>query len=260
MDLTNFFSVLSNPKRLAILELLNDESLKAAQISKKLDSSIQALVPHTSLLLENKIISKSNDDFFTLSSLGQILVEQIKFFEFCAKNHTFFKNHDFGDVPSHLMNRLGSLAEFEFVDGLAPNITRWKNIIQNADTHLYCIFSQPPILVADEILNKISQNLDFRLLFGQNSILSSDNEFITKLNLTKSRPKKNFHLGITPIVGVNLVLSDNMVSLMFPYENVTDMHSSFVSSDKSFHKWCLDFFNYKWSLSDLTSNIDVSVK
>ena len=252
------FIALSNQKRIQILSLLVTKSYSVTEISKKMGLSIQSLSPHIEQLEENKIVYRKNKRL-SLTGIGIVLLEQINHFEFLANARNFFVSHSFGEMDNAFQHRLGELKKFELVGGLTPNITRWKQIISSAKDGLFCIFTEPPILIADEIISKLSNGIRLYLIFGNNSIVTNCNDFIDKLQLAKHAPQDIIQKRRVGYVGINIIQSESMASLMFPEMNGnTDMRTSFVSDDKLFLNWCRDYFHSKWNDSEPISRLKLT--
>lgn len=215
-----------------------------------------------SYLADKKVVEKTdvgNDDddkAYLPSSLGRALIVQTRTFEFLHKYKDYLSDHRFGDVPPFLLMQIGRLLKCEFVHGLPLNFVKWKQMMHDADEYVYCIFTHPPILLADWIIPKLP-NLNTRLLFGRNSVVKECNDFVNKLELTKHGSASSYdgviEKKMSDMVLLNVIITEKQACLMFPWKNnddvknTTDIHASFVSSDPEFHGWCLDFFRYKWN-------------
>jgi len=244
---SRLFFTLSNKTRIEILKVLSNNESSLSQISQKTNSSPQIIQRHVRLLNDNSLIDRNANGMYIITDAGHNALIQSQSIEFLSKTRGYFADHTLGDAPIQFSHRIGSLANSEYVDGIAPCFTRWKKIIENADEFLYCIFTQPPILIAENILEKISKGVRFQIIFGKNSIIEECNEFAEKLYLKTNHSPFEFEKRMVDEVAINMLVSEKDACLMFPYKNdTTDMHRIFVSSDREFCGWCLDFFDYKW--------------
>lgn len=248
---TAFLEIASSKIKRKILQNLATEPLQISELANKNNYSKSALQAHINKLENNGLIYKQKNGVFYNTDLAKIFLLQFSNFDFLKKNQKFFEDHDFGDIPSNLKKSLALLRTAELVRGLTPNFTRWRHLIDNAKKYVYCIFTQPPILIANPILEKISEGLEFRILLGQNSIINYNNEFVEKLELRKLQPYSTFEKRMAKTVFVNMLISEREVCLMFPFKDgETDIQNNFVSNEKDFHNWSLDFFNFKWESSE----------
>ena len=229
-----------------MLQDLSQDSFQISEFAKKNSYTVPALQLHLKVLENNGIVIKQNGSF-CITELGKGFLNQFETFKFLLENKDFFEEHDLGDIPPHLAKSLAMLSDSELIQGLPPNFVRWSQVIKNAQEFVYCIFTQPPILMADPILEKISESLEIKVLLGKNSIINYDNEFVEKMGLRKLQPYSSFQKRIAEKIMVNLLVSEQESCLMFPYKNgETDIQNNFVSSNVHFQNWCLDFFNFKW--------------
>lgn len=241
------FYVLSNKHRIHILKELSDQELSLNQIASSINSSNQVAQKHTKQLISSMLVEKTNGKF-CITSFGQIIIPHMRTFEFLGKAGNFFAYHTLGDAGIQLSHKLGSLLECEFVDGIPACFSRWKQVVESSKRYLYCIFTYPPILVADRIIEKISDGISLKIIFGQNSHVYECNELVDKLQLTKNNCQIPFEKRMIKNSSINMILSDRSACLMFPdREGNTDMRRSFTSTDEEFCNWCLDFFNLKWA-------------
>ena len=246
----DFLEIISSKIKRKILQDLSHDYVPISSLAEKNQLTKSALQIHLNVLENYGIVTKQNKSF-CITDLGKSLLNQCKIFDFLGKNKGFFEDHDLGDIPSHLAKSLSMISNSELVQGLPPNFVRWSHVIKNAKKFVYCIFTQPPILIADPVLEKISERLEIKILLGKNSIINYDNEFVEKMGLRELQHRQNFQKRMAEKIMVNLLVSEKEACLMFPYKNgETDIQNNFVSNNSNFQNWCLDFFNFKWESAE----------
>lgn len=249
----------------SLLSLFNDKDNRDVLSLLEQNSLKTTLTPNSHVLASSDIqvkqfeklgLIENNDDVTRLNVVGKTLSHKLSFFEFLSKHNHFFTHHEFGDISLPFMSRLECVSECDLIEGTFPNTTRWKNIVNDAEEFLYCIFAQPPFLLADSVFEKISQGLNVFLLFGKNSDIPDCNDLVEKLELNKPKSDDKFQKRISDKIQINIIASEKEASLMLPDRmGVTDMQSSLISDNTDFLKWCHDFFNYKWNLSEPFSRL-----
>lgn len=243
------FNNLSNEQRNKILNFLlyNKSTLK--KISKAINQSNQSTLGHLNRLVDSGLIQKISSSDYSISEYGKSILIKTQSLEFITKNRDFFKEHTFGEVPPSLLNSVGMLSKGEFVDGAVANFERWKNMIKNTNNFFYGIFSQTPHRTDDFISKKSEKGLKIKLIFGKNGLMSDYSALAKKLNFDNTI-QKNIERRISESVFVNVMITENHACLMFPDRNSqTDPGRTFFGADDNFRRWCLDFFNHKWSQS-----------
>jgi len=176
------------------------------------------------------------------------LVEQKKKgLEFIIHNEPYFKNHAFDDIPDELVSQIEVFANCNVLTSVWPTSTACQKIVDDAKEIVYCIFTQPPFLLADTFYSAVKRGIDLRFLFGENSDIPDCNDLVDRLHLDQPKIDSRFEKRICDNVGTNLVVSEIGAVLMLPDENgMTDMTTGILGCDESFVNWCKNFFDYKW--------------
>ena len=246
-NLAKIFTCLSNSKRRQIIFAINDTSNEIFTYPLQNNLIIKELKNMEDLGL----VKQEQIGIYRLTTVGGAVAECSKGFEFLEKNKDFFADHGFGDVPKSLLKNIGRLANSQFFYGLHLVFPKWSKIVSESQEFVNCIFSQPPILIADYIGPKIQSGLKIRVLFDKSSKIPDCNEFVKKLGLREHKTNENFNKRIAENAKINLIMSEKEACVIFPDNNgVVDPHGNFISSDPDFVSWCRDFFEYKWNDSE----------
>ena len=256
-QIAELFSMISNTKRRNILDLCDKRTNSIYAISEELDDSIQNISKHIQKIQKFNLLEVNEEkQTYQTSRIGNIVVSQIKTIKFVENNKDYFLEHDIGDVPTELLNKLENLCNSEFFSGVYMMFSYWSKIANNAEKYFSCIFSTPPVLIADTLVKKISEGLSLNILFGKNSTITQCNEFVDRLALRKRAGFSNIEKRMTESVKVNLIMSEKEACLMFPgRDGNTDIHGNFVSKDSKFLNWCQEFFEYKWKSGEKFSRL-----
>ena len=256
-QIAELFSVISHTKRRHILELCDKNPNSINNISKKLDGSTQNILKHIKKNQKFNLLEfNEKKQTYQTTKIGNIVVSQIKTVEFIEKNKNYFLDHDIGDVPDELLNKFENLYNSDFFSGVHMMFSYWSKIAHDAEKYFFCIFSTPPVLIADTLVKKISEGLRLQVLFGKNSVITQCNEFVDRLALRKRVGFSNIEKRITESVKVNLIMSEKEACLMFPErDGNTDIHGNFISKDPKFLNWCHEFFEHKWKSGETISRL-----
>ena len=245
-DYLKIFEVLANSSRIEIMQNLIVQSMKLGQLSKKMDSSIQGLQRHVDKLLDASLILKNSDGEFSVSPIGVAVLNQISAFEFLSKHKDYFKNHNFGDLPSEFIQRIGDLNESQFISSTMDNWQHAKNFQLEAKEYLCGISHILAIEFFEFLIDMLKKGVKFSAILGENTIIPKGFfEKIGELDLEQFAKKGLINQRMIPKVSLTVVITENEAMVSFPkMDGNVDDSSSFVSKDKKFHQWCMDVFNY----------------
>ena len=110
-SLKNIFFIFGNEYRLKIIDVLfNKKRLTMTKLAVELGTELSTIQNYIEYLLQNEIIEKDQKGNYKLTNLTELLVKQIPSFTFLINNQEYFKEHDFGDLPTHFINRISALS------------------------------------------------------------------------------------------------------------------------------------------------------
>jgi predicted transcriptional regulator len=246
-NLAKIFACLSNSKRRQIIFATNDTSNEI--FADPLQNNL--IIKELKNMEDLGLVKQEQIGMYSLTTVGSAVAECSKGFEFLEKNKDFFADHGFGDVPKSLLKNIGRLANSQFYYGVHLALSKWSKIVSESQEFVNCIFSQPPIVVADYLGPKIQGGLKVQTIFDKSSKIPDCNEFVNKLGLREHKTNENFKKRIAENIKINIIMSEKEACVIFPDNNgVVDMMENFISSDPDFISWCKEFFEYKWNNSE----------
>lgn len=246
-NLAKILTCLSNSKRRKIIFATNDTSNEI--FADPLQSNL--IIKELKNMEELGLVKQEQIGIYRLTTIGSAVSECSKGFEFLEKNKDFFVDHGFGDVPKSLLKNIGRLTNSQFFYGVHLALSKWSKIVSESQEFVNCIFSQPPIVVADYLGPKIKSGLKIQVLFDKSSKIPDCNEFVKKMGLREHKTNENFNKRITESAKINLIMSEKEACVIFPDDKgIVDLHGNFISSDPDFVSWCREFFEYKWNDSE----------
>lgn len=270
---------LASAERLSILSRLSEQKLayNLSTLSKELHIVVQEIHRHINRLLEAGLIQKTSANSYSLTAFGVAMLTQIPTLNFLAKNKSYFSAHTFGGLPQKFIQRLGSLADSQYLDNQVSIFECQRDLLSKAQNYLYIILPQIPLYLIDLITPRLEANnknsgrdehnlqLQLKYLLPYNAILpkrrhndlihSAFYELLSR-EIVQRRMIEKVHLGI--------LVSESQSMVMFPMTNKKggirggrkeeeeveiDMNTGFHSTDSICYEWCLDYFNYMWQIA-----------
>jgi len=244
-NLVKLFECLSNSSRRQILCELMETSNNL--FVNHLENNL-TIKKNLKKLGELNLIKQISDKSYRLTAVGDLVVECIKGFEFLEKNKEFFADHEFGDVSHDLFKKIGNLTNSQFFLGVHLIFPRWSKMVSESQKFVNCIFSKPPILVADFLRPKINTGLKSNLLFDKRCKIPDCNEFVRNLNLKEHIRNENLMIRMADDSKINLIMSEKQACIFFPDKSgFANLNGSFIGTDPEFVAWCNEYFECKWN-------------
>lgn len=240
------FGLLSNGIRFEILKKCSKKQSTLSELAKSLRLPQYVINKHLNLLTNQSLLEKKSRTY-SLSPYGNLIFKKCASILFLNCNQKFFEDHDFCEIPTSFIQRIGDLGDAKLIQGAHIMYSHWTGICRDAKNYIFCIFSYPPILVSEPIRQKLENKLPVRLLFAKGSKKFESSEFVQNLRLQDSTFYQTLEKRRVNKVLPNLIITEKESTLMFPDgRGSTDFHSNFLSKKPEFRKWCLDFFNHEW--------------
>ena len=256
-SLKNIFFVLGNEYRFRIIDaLLNKEKLTMTNLASELETEISTIQNYVEYLLQNEVIEKDQKGNFMLTNHTNLLVKQIPYFQFLINNKEFFKEHSFGDLKLHFIDRISELSNSKLIDdgGYTRLQQKLWDMYENCSEYIFNILHEVDYSkdVLDRLHTKFKENDKFitRTVFSESPIIPRKyKEIIKNYNFIDFKLTNQIQQKQIEQVKISVILTEKESILMFPRisKSVADTTEFFYSDDKNFHKWCIDYFNDVWS-------------
>ncbi len=240
---------LAGESRYAILQMLEEQKRRSAQLAKELNLTIQETHRNTARLADAGLIKKDSDAFFSLTSYGRIMVSQLGTFGFLNKYKEYFGAHFPSDLPSKFLQRIGNLSNCELIQGNFAIVEKWLSLAEDAKEYLRIMTAQIPPEFFKLKVSKAKKGLQIFLIHGENTIAPKG----FKKELTSSVVRNLISEGIykrkmIKKIQTMMVMNEKRGILFFPdSKGESDMYYAFISDDPEFHEWCVDYFDYIWN-------------
>lgn len=250
----DILSDISSRPRFEILQLLQKGPLKASEIAKKANSSIQALSRHLERLLNSGLVEKTKDAKYQLSSIAKISLAQIPFFEFLSKNNEYFVTHDFTGVPEHLISRMGELSNCRLEPDFMKSMQMAREFCINAKQFMYGATCAMPEELFDILFQK---EIDFKWhhAIGTNTIVAKGfSKYPARVQCLKKFSSKNGKEKFVKKVPLVCGISENGCQLMFANKELGQIDAkggAFFGTDKKSIQWCKELVDYYWNMPEI---------
>ena len=121
-DSEKTFIELSNSQRLQIINALKTRSMNLTLLAKHLGITMQEAHRNFNRLMDSGIVTRDSNGSYSLTTFGNTITTQIPSINFLSKNKNYFSEHNFGNLPMKFVQRIGSLDDSKFIQGLVAVI------------------------------------------------------------------------------------------------------------------------------------------
>ncbi|HEU4445055.1 MAG TPA: hypothetical protein VFR94_10310 [Nitrososphaeraceae archaeon] len=126
---------------------------------------VQEIHRHVNRLLKAGLIQKNSANSYSLTAFGTAMLTQIPTLSFLSKNKSYFLAHTFGALPLKFLQRLGYLADSQYLDNQVSIFEYQRDLLSKAQNYLYIILQQKPLLrLQTGLYERLSMNHHWRTL------------------------------------------------------------------------------------------------
>ena len=251
-DTASDFLELASEQRISIIFRLLEKKSRVTTMAKKLDVTAQEVSRNFDRLSNAGLIRKGNDNYFSLTSYGKAVCSQIPSLSFLSKNKKYFEEHNFGNIPTKFIQRIGALENTSYVEGVVKVLDKWKSIYKNANDYVFDVISEIPLDITEQLIKRVKKGVKYqhitseraRIPKGRKKLFESIGYYqLLEQEKIRRRMKKN--------VTVSVIINEEEAAVMFPgRKGEPDLREMFYGKTPLFHEWCVDYFKYCWNISD----------
>ena len=252
-SLAQEFLEIASEQRLSIILNLKEQESKISDMARKLNATVPEVHRNFTRLTKSGFIIKNTDGTFGLTRYGQTVYAQIPSLVFLSQNKPFFKNHDFGNLPTKFIQRIGALSNSQVINGYVKVVEKWGEIYQNAEKYINNILVEVSYdsELIDILLKKLKQGVRLKSIFSDSTIVSKDRKkIIEKKGFKKFISNEDIKRKMKKDIQVLVVLNEKEAGICFPSKEGVDLSKMFYGNDPLFHEWCLDYFENSWKDSN----------
>jgi predicted transcriptional regulator len=248
--LTELLFVLASTDRLQVLSFLSEEKeYRLSDIAQRLNSSMQEASKHVSRLKDQNLVEKnSSNGYYTLTTLGKLVIKLLPSIEFLSKNKGYLLTHSVSSLPEEFIERIGELQKHQYNAKAGLVLSFTQQVIREADKFVWLMSDHSLIDIFDIERDRNNKTLTWRIILPTG----------IKINWQDLRSyAKNAHarieIGFSHEIIAGIALNEKMAGLLLPdLRGSLDFNSGFISNSLSFCKWCQDLFDYVWDRSEKT--------
>jgi predicted transcriptional regulator len=248
------FIELSNSQRLQIINALKNSRMNLTIIAKHLGITIQEAHRNFNRLMDAGIVTRDSNGSYSLTTFGNTIMTQLPSINFLSRNKNYFSDHYFADLPMKFVQRIGSLDNSKFIQGLVAVIEEIKELYRLSEEYIYGMIPQVPLDLMEVAVKTVTdRKIKFNYILPKNAVIpKKGKDFLNEINYQELLKSGSIERKMIDEVKVSVVLNEKKALVMFPsIKGETDMNGAFSNgidkdNNKLFHEWCLDYFRYSW--------------
>jgi predicted transcriptional regulator len=253
-DLCDFFFEISNEDRLSILYLLKESPMKLTNLAKKLDITNQECSRHLQRLTDANLINKNQEGDYEITSYGYSSLILQKNQRFLTDHHDYFKDHSMKTLPTKFLSRIGELNDSQLNDDPLIAVHDMEEIMEQAEEYIYSIVDQYPANIYQLSEEAWKRNVKIKTLQYKN--WEPPQQFLDECDETSDAFENARRKGLLVERTLNeipviLFGSEKAVVIYFPKIDGDFDYQGFTSNEERSKKWCVDLFEYYWTVSTL---------
>ena len=161
---------LASADRRRILSVLQKESLKLNEMSRKLDMTATETLRQLQRLSDSVLIEKQPDGTYTITNYGKLILELSPALDFALRYKEFFLEHDFAKLPTSFIGRLGELSNATLKTELAENVNNLEVMIRESEDFVWSMTDQSVAVHSSAMDERIQKGVKFRSLIHKKLI------------------------------------------------------------------------------------------
>ncbi|MHA1427985.1 MAG: helix-turn-helix transcriptional regulator [Candidatus Helarchaeota archaeon] len=261
MKINDLFFELSHEGRYKLLISIAKGRKKHTHLEKELDLTGPEVSRHLKRLYEEKLIRKSADGYYEITSYGKVITIALPYFENCINFMDFINSHNFGHIPPEILLQIGALREIELRTTTMENIELWTSLITNSQQYIYAI--------TDQLQRSIIPILQKKLQSGTGLEIKAviDKELFKKFTRPGNLPSdanvllKQFNifnnLRISEELNISIIITDLGAIIFLKTGDTIDYDQCIFGKTKRFIKWSKKLFELFWSNAKPVSSSDL---
>ena len=237
------FAELASENRLLILKALEKEPLKFSQLTTIINITSPEAARQLNRLFKSGFISKDVEGYYSLTSVGKLVVLSIPNLEVLAQRSNFFLHHDTSAIPPHLLRELDAFEGVEEIRGVFELLNKTTELFEEIHKYGWYLTDSFPSFFIPRIEKKLNEGVNFRVIspwkLGENFLLGLPAKILETIEIHSIDELRiiinvNDRFGLLALPGLDGKLDRDYV--LFGYE-------------KRFKDWCKEAFEYYFNVS-----------
>jgi len=253
-DLCCLLFELSSDDRLNILRQLKKEAASVTTLSKLVDLTTQEASRQVFRLKKAGLLLKDQKGLYRLTSYAELVLKQLEGLSFMSRYKEYFKKHSLARIPEDLVLRIGDISETTYLSNVSQALYGAERLIKKAHDYIWLISDQNSFGVFCELGKALERGTRNRAIQTKGFVYLPSivrdyfqyyEEHITPIE------RHSWNMGtledrLADRVDVFLLVSEKEAAVAFPLNSGKFDYLTFSGSEKRFHNWCSDIFEYYW--------------
>jgi predicted transcriptional regulator len=230
---------LSNPARLKILSILQEDTMKLSHVSKKLNMSTPETSRHLERLTNVRLVEKKADGLYRITPFGNLILLFIPAIDFLSGNIGYFNTHDLSPIPLELLRRIGELSEAEIKTGAMELFHDAEKSFSEAEEYIWILTNQILMSSLPILEKQVRKGVEFKVILPRNYRPPPE---------SKSMKEMGIQVRVLDDVRIILALTEKDSGVLFPgVDGKIDYSTGISGSEPGVHGWIKDLFEYYWN-------------
>ena len=254
-DLCCLLFELSSDDRLSILRELKKEAASVTRLSKLLELTIQEASRQVFRLKKAGLLLKDQRGLYRLTSYAELVLKQLEGLGFVSRYKGYFRKHSLAQMPEDLVLRIGDVSEATYLSNVSQALYGVERLVKEAQKYVWLISDQISFGVFCELGKALERGTKNRVIQTKGFVYLPSivrdyfqyyEEHITPVE-RRSWNSGTLEDRLADQVGVFLFISEKEAAVAFPLNSGKFDYLTFSGSEKRFHNWCSNVFEYYWS-------------
>jgi len=254
-DLCCLLFELSSDDRLNILQHLKKEAASVTTLSKLVDLTTQEASRQVFRLKKAGLLLKDPKGFYRLTSYAELVLKQLEGLDFVSRYKGYFRKHSLAQMPENLVLRIGDVSETAYLFNVSQALYVAERLVNEAQEYVWLIGDQISFGVDLTIWKALERGTRNRVIQTKGFVylpsivrdyFQYSAEHITPIE-RRSWGTGALENRLADEVDVFLLVSEKEAAVAFPLNSGKFDYLTFSGSEKRFHNWCSNVFEYYWS-------------
>jgi predicted transcriptional regulator len=254
--LGDLYFELSNEDRLDILHRLREAPMNVTRLAREIEITTQECSRHMARLSEALLVARDPEGAYALTPYGRLSLKLISGQSFVAEHRDYFNSHSLEVHPREMVARIGELGEGKPTGNVMVTFSLVEKIMKESEEYILMIHDQYLLTILPLCVSVMKRGVKLRSVE-----LESRGD---RRNLNPERPgyiseeDEDFfmkawkeELGLSRFIeeiDLFLYATEKEAIIAFPLASGGFDYLGFSSTDPTFIKYCVDFFNHYFEL------------
>lgn len=250
MKVNDLFFELSHEGRYKVLKSISKKRSKHMHLEKELRLTGPEISRHLKRLQEAKLIQKTVQGDYQITSFGKLICSVTVFFENSLSLVDFINTHNFENIPLEILFQIICLSDIELGTKTMENIELWAELIKKSNRYIYAITDQLQTSVIPIAHKKVQSGTSFdikaiidRKLFEKFTkseyLTPKANELLKQIDFFNS-------VRLSEELDLSLIITDNGAIIFLRAGDSIDYSKCIFSKSEDFLKLTKKIFDLYW--------------